>query len=292
MFYVGVGEGDPVPQRFQKYCPEWVSEIVDAENNALIFPEIFTNFRVEYKKIRLFCWWLSVDNYYLHRNKRRARILRKFGKILSNIVKDAIFSECRIVHLSQCERITQFLKGKGGEQVRSLSDYLNQEFLDAAKKRDSVKRHDVVLYNPKKGKNFTAKIMAAAKDLNFVPIQGMTPSQVADLLWSSKVYIDFGNHPGKDRFPREAAVMGCVVITGMKGSAGNDLDVPLPVGFKYHDKYSNVPAVVACIRNALQNHDGCSLLFDEYRQMILSEPARFSNDVSILFEELLVGCVG
>ena len=47
----------------------------------------------------------------------------------------------------------------------------------------------------------------------------MTPEQVVDLMSESKVYIDFGNHPGKDRIPREAVINGCCVITGVRGSA-------------------------------------------------------------------------
>ena len=42
------------------------------------------------------------------------------------------------------------------------------------------------------------------------------------------IYIDFGHHPDKERLPREAAIHGCIVITGLCGSAANSQDVPLP----------------------------------------------------------------
>ncbi|WP_216074700.1 hypothetical protein, partial [Acinetobacter baumannii] len=48
----------------------------------------------------------------------------------------------------------------------------------------------------------------------------------------AKVYIDFGEHPGKDRLPREAAMMGTVVVVGMRGAAAFDEDVTLPPAYK------------------------------------------------------------
>jgi len=287
MFYIGDGEGNPVPSRFQKYHPEWAVDVADTAEHTLIFPEIFTNFRAEYKKIRLFCWWLSVDNYYLHRNKRRYRVLRKFGKFLSLVIPDAIFKDTRVVHLSQCERISQFLREKGCRNILSLSDYLNDEYLLASSLRTPIVRRDVVLFNPKKGKKFTKKIMASAPDLTFIPIQGLTPSQVADLLWSSKIYIDFGNHPGKDRFPREAAAMGCLVITGKKGSAGNDVDVPILGKYKFDDREVSIAEIIKCIRLGIDNYDACVHDFDDYRLMISGEKRKFETNVMELFKGLI-----
>lgn len=51
----------------------------------------------------------------------------------------------------------------------------------------------------------------------------------------SKVYIDFGNHPGKDRIPREAAISGCIVITGKRGAAAFAEDVCIPETYKFDE---------------------------------------------------------
>lgn len=58
-----------------------------------------------------------------------------------------------------------------------------------------------------------------AQDLRWVPLIGMTTEEMRSCMSKSKVYIDFGNHPGKDRIPREAAISGCIVITGKRGAA-------------------------------------------------------------------------
>ena len=101
---------------------------------------------------------------------------------------------------------------------------------------------------------FTRALMAAAPaHFRWVPIQNMTPVEVASLLGRSKVYIDFGAHPGRDRIPREAALCGCVVITGTQGSVALTVNLPLPVA---------VPLVLRRIETALREYDTLAQRFD------------------------------
>ena len=69
-----------------------------------------------------------------------------------------------------------------------------------------------------------------AQDLRWVPLIGMTTEEMRSCMSKSKVYIDFGNHPGKDRIPREAAIFrlyryhwkeGCRGIRGGCMYSGN-----------------------------------------------------------------------
>ena len=74
--------------------------------------------------------------------------------------------------------------------------------------------------------------MKLVGDVEWVPLQGYTLEQMRSILSRAKVYVDFGNHPGKDRIPREAAVSGCIVVTNRIGSAANSLDIPIAEEFK------------------------------------------------------------
>ncbi|MCX7738527.1 MAG: hypothetical protein N2Z80_03840 [Hydrogenothermaceae bacterium] len=66
-----------------------------------------------------------------------------------------------------------------------------------------------------------------------------------DILKKAKVYIDFGNHTGKDRIPREAAMLECCVITGRRGIAKYREDVPIPENYKIEDKVENIPLILS-----------------------------------------------
>ena len=113
----------------------------------------------------------------------------------------------------------------------------------------------------------------------------MTPSQVADLFASAKIYIDFGHHPGKDRLPREAAMAGCCVITGRHGSARYFDDVSIPDEYKLDDlsetyRTAFYPLVTA-IFNDYSSH---SKRFDAYRMKIIEEPKVFQEQVQAIFD--------
>ena len=116
-------------------------------------------------------------------------------------------------------------------------------------------REDRILY-PARGKWFTQWLRRWAPDLAWQEITGFTPAEVKALFQTSKLYVDFGSHPGKDRMPREAATHGCCIITGRRGSAGNAFDVPIPARYKFRDLRLNVPKIVAeAIRATLVEYD-------------------------------------
>ena len=112
----------------------------------------------------------------------------------------------------------------------------------------------------------------------------MTNEEVLNLLLKSKVYIDFGTHPGKDRIPREAAMCGCCVITGKRGSAKYYEDVPLRDDFKFDDKEENIDKIIDKINLCLENYEEQNKNFDEYRKGIIGEEEKFEEDIKKIFK--------
>jgi hypothetical protein len=185
-------------------------------------------------------------------------------------------------HLVQSRYAGDFLKRKN-VCYGYLSDYLNEGFL---KKRsgEPARKKDQVVYNPRKGFEFTKKIIAAAQDITWIPIISLQPAEVISLLEESKVYIDFGHHPGKDRIPREAAIMKCCVITGRRGAAGNPHDIPIRDSYKIADRTANIPAIVGMIRSCLSDYDSHVADFKPYRDWIYREENKFIEDIQRVFK--------
>ena len=117
----------------------------------------------------------------------------------------------------------------------------------------------------------------------WVPIVNMTNEEVVDLLKTSKVYIDFGNHPGKDRFPREAAYCGCCNITGKTGSANYFEDVKIKDSYKFDDLEKSIPSIIRTIESCLEDFEKHQKEFDVYRSMIKDEKSSFEKDVRKIF---------
>lgn len=115
----------------------------------------------------------------------------------------------------------------------------------------------------------------------------MTESEVAKLLGTAKIYIDFGHHPGKDRLPREAAMAGCCVITCKRGAAHYFEDIPIGDNYKLNDQSDDYIAefgeLATGIFNDYENH---TLDFSEYRNIIRNEKSVFKKNVQEIFHTL------
>lgn len=283
IYYMNRKEGiSPIPKEYEKYLPKYELDIEDIKDNVLIVPEIYTEILRKYKNINKVIWWLSVDNYFEYKKSLKIKIKSIFGLRNFNYKKE------NILHLSQSQYATNFLKDKGisTKSILYLSDYINSTFIEKASNCKDTERFDYVLYNPKKGIEFTRKIIEKNPDIKWKPLINLSSEQMADLMKKSKLYIDFGNHPGKDRIPREAAINGCCIITGLKGSAKYYEDVPIPNEFKFEDLEGNIELISKKIRFVLKNYKNENEKFDNYRKIILKQEEEFTTDVKSFIEKI------
>lgn len=283
MVYTNSYEDSPVQKVFgPRYQNPYVTEVEDSENNIMIVSEAAMYLLLNYKNIQKAVWWLSVD-FYGGSFRLPTDSLHKVFYTIS----DKIYScfDKKWLHFVQSEYAYSYCLNERNipeSQVFRLSDYLSKDFIQSGRVKDKeTNKEDIILYNPKKGIEFTKKLMAAAPELNWIPIQNMTAKEVSELMNKSKVYIDFGNHPGKDRIPREAAICGCCVITGLRGSANNDVDIPIPSTYKFSEK--NPKEIVNMIKSIFDDYSNKRSDYEEYIESILKEEDVFENEVTDFF---------
>ncbi|MDH4959879.1 hypothetical protein [Ligilactobacillus salivarius] len=277
---------------FRQYVDEYVTldEVIDDDKNMIIAPEIEIGILDFYHNIKKSIWWMSVDNFvkrngYINAIKFYGFLGATKAVIKKNIPLFKKKLDNNVLHLYQSEYARLFLKENGINNVFKLSDYLNDTYLDTTDVKKE-NRDNNVLYNPKKGIEFTNKLIERSPELNWIPIKNMTTEEVRQLLLKSKVYIDFGNHPGKDRFPREAAISGCCIITGKRGSAANNIDICIPEKYKFVDKESNISNIIDQIKECIENYSQEFDNYKEYRQRIGKEKIEFKEDVKGLIDNL------
>ena len=273
---------DPVHDLYKKYHLPYVFGVEDSEHNVLILPETSGGKIYLFKKIQRVFWWLSVDNYIKN-------ISQAIGGRVSNALSEPMpkffyfdKADVDIDHWVQSEYARQFIKLNGvpENKIYVVEDYLRQDFLRNAAQMDLSRKENFVAYNPKKGFEITQQLINLAPDISWRPIINMTPAQVQELLAAAKVYIDFGEHPGKDRIPREAAVSGCVVITGRRGSASNDIDINIPAEFKFDERTADPRHVIEKIRAVFKNFSAAHEKQADYRARILDDKNRFAAEVA------------
>lgn len=247
------------------------------EGDLLILPESATKIAKRFGVMRIAIWWQSVDNYYIlppqqgWRKFVPARIAGRLARL--PIGKLRIFD-----HYAQSEYARLHLLERGIE-AKMLGDYLSGSHVPSSAKV----RKNAIAYNPKKGKAVSELLVSKLSEIQFLPIENMDSKQVNALLSSVKIYMDFGNHPGKDRMPREAAIAGACVITGTSGAAGNAIDVDIPRRFKMEVDLELVGNFRARVEEIFNNFDQVSSEFDGYRDDIRSEREKFAMQCASIF---------
>lgn len=294
MFYLPSNIENPVHSNYFQYNVPFVREVENSSNNIIVIPESYPEgiFIKDFSEMKKVIWWLSVDNYFSAVNGLIAKHSHKLAfnlKQLFNYYKipsiKVIAKQKDIIHLVQSHYAKNFLEKSNIIKTAFLSDYLNVTFLEKAKNLDILNKQNIVLYNPKKGLEFTEKIISYSKNhIKWIAIENLTPEEVSVLLAKSKVYVDFGNHPGKDRFPREAAIMNCCVITGKKGAANFYEDMPIKDEFRFEDKIESIPSIISKIEYCFEYFETEILKFEAYRNFIKKEQQEFNNSVNLIFK--------
>jgi len=284
--YFPFHRGHRQPEAYQKYnAPQALIGDIDLAGSVVLIPETLTHLVSRFTQASVGIWWLSVDNYF---GSQKLRFLA--ANRIWPFTHWAPDSKRSVFHLSQSQYAMDFLKTKGIANCDLMTDYLNEDFLLAAGGVDVSRKERLVAFNPAKGLERTEAVLAhLPSDIEVVALQGLTRSGMVDVLARAKVYIDFGNHPGKDRIPREAAVMQCCVVTNRRGSAHNAEDVPIPDMYKIEDTNDmNWQSAAKMIVDLVDGYDRHTLDFEIYRQSIKRERSEFSSQV----QRFLVGRCG
>jgi len=262
-----------------------ISEYNDIEGNLIIFPETFPMEAMNVKKARAAIWWLSVDHFTGYKHESTLRDRFNYLKLITKGLRPlrGAMSLNKIIHFSQSHYSTLWLS-EIGLTSHEMYEPINQAYLEPATRICHENRADQILYNPSKGKKTVDALINKYPQFEFIPLQKLSRDQLIQLYCSSKVYIDFGHHPGRDRIPREAAVLGCCLITSRKGSAANPIDIPIDDLYKLDtdntDFLNDFGILLESIISDFAHHYTAQ---EGYRQRILGEPAYFEINLKNIF---------
>ncbi len=295
--------GKEVPEAYRNYQIKIAKTPEDEKDNVVVLYEGVFDFILRTKHAQTLLWWLSVDNLYYNSKKylnlvdyfkwspkytlevfvyRVGYLLMRKTSLFKQNVSIRYLSKNSNLNCYQSEYAQHFLVNKGFSEMLPLSDYINADF--SVKEEDAPRvKEDMVLYNPKKGFEHTSKLIKLAPHLNWVPLQGMNRQQLLEVFQRSKLYIDFGFHPGKDRLPREAALNNCCIISGCFGSAKFFEDVAIYDDYKMDLNHTSYQQVVNKIEDILANYEQHLPNFAFYKKRIQNEEAEFVLQTKRIF---------
>lgn len=175
----------------QRYSHYDVSDCLPRDGDTIVVPEIAVSLLDNFPNSDKYIWWLAAG-----------------------------YHEADATHLCQSEYAGSVINNNS-QNFYKLSDYT------VLYEKPDIKKDGSIAYSGRKGAEYMVPVMERMTKTKFVKIDGMSRNEVAEVLSRADIYLDLGSHPGKDRMPREAALMDALVITSTEGSAGHHEDVPI-----------------------------------------------------------------
>lgn len=257
---------NPSPQEYQIYNIKYVAAetIKDSPEDILIVPEVWPHLLNLCPNIQKGIWWLSAHN---------------FPKELSKQFRFDLSENREVVHLAQSRYAEHFLLNRGAQYIYPLTDYLNKSHFHDLK---FPNRNNQVLFSPK-GRGVVEQLKLVEPGLKWIALENLAPLEVRTLMASSKVYADFGFHPGKDRMPREAAVNGCCVVVGMRGSAAIHQDVSIPNAYKFDTDQFDMARVIMTVEDCMLNYEARIKDFETPIRIIRMNEEQFEIEIKQIF---------
>lgn len=279
MVYHPYATGIEVPSAYRHYETP-VGTLRDEPGVLIVFPETLCMQALRIRHAAAAIWWLSVNHFALtkyHSLYDKLRYLR--SAIKGNRPLRGVRGMRRVLHISKSAYDRDYLAARG---VRShaLAGPISRFYLQRLTPDELAGKRNLILYNPRKGLQLTAWLRARLPQHSFVALAGLEEAGMRQAYLSAKLYIDFGHHPGKERMPREAAASGCCIITGRRGSAANNVDIPIPERFKIDERDPLLfDKFAAAVTEVFDHFARVSAEFEPYRSVIFGEPDIQADDL-------------
>ena len=275
-----------IDQYFENYEIELLSLNHVTEKDVIILPEVYTYLHKKFIKNKTIIWWMSVDNYINSKKLRYCISNRFFTWDYLNVDNFKKYNKHISLNLCQSYYSAEFLRKNNIQNTFFLSDYINENLIQLSSEKINNKKN-TILYNPKKTPKEINEFISKNQDIEFFPLSNLNKKQLAEAYSNAKIYIDFGNHPGKDRIPREACIFDCCIITGMEGSAYNDEDIPILKKYKLNQKDINFQNNLRkLLLDIFHSYDLHIKNFKNYKFKISTEKRLFINQVEKLTNQI------
>ncbi len=141
------------------------------------------------------------------------------------------------------------------------------------------------VYNPTKGYSLAKSFMDLFSDYSYFPLKNFSEHEILMHLDSAKVYIDFGEFPGKDRIPREAISRGCIIFIHNQNCATDYDSFPLDEYFKFSNEDVINGTLAQKVDFAFENYNDLKKQQFSMYDSVCKEQSFFKEQVKNLFKK-------
>jgi len=320
---------DPVHDNYKYFQCPWVSidDVYDSIDNVIIVPETATFILQKFNNIKKIIYWLAVDNYVLTNCVSKNLKIKFIWFVLKNYPYDLFSLNFKIIkksylrfywnsfcpsyvielikrgevkiprvdlHIAQSNYARIFLEGCHIDKnsIVLINEPIEEEFLNMARKVDLDGKCDVITWNSRKAYPVAFRLAKLLRRrFKVIDLYNVGKRNMIKVLSISKIFIDIGFHPGRDRPVREAVALGNLALVNDHGGYYFEEDCPIPAKFKIRcnlDYLFKVDPreIYENIVFWINNFDEYIKEFEGMRKYIVSEPQLFISNVKTLVSKL------
>jgi hypothetical protein len=244
-----------VPLKFKHYKVKLAKIPIAGIRNAIVVPESNHTLLEEFPFENKFLWWLG----WFHFNG-------DIREISSNVV-----------HLYQSHYVKGKLLESNITRLLSLSDYIS-----IPTQRGLKKTNKIAIPSRKIAADYVKFHEFIKVNYDTIEIKNMSRFEVARVLDETVCYIDFGIHAGKDRMPREAAVLGNIILTSNLGTFGNSIDSSIPERLKM-SSLETLDDFKILVDDIIHNQNSYKQKMHNYIVQIKNQKEYFFSEVNRVF---------
>lgn len=285
---------------FAEYDAPETDQIDDSPGNAVIAPEGVLDRLRDVRRAQRVCWWLSIDSsapFFPRQETKDRRFTDALGvrhvgwspniasaayrRIAAHRPRRALLDSA--LHLTQSAYARAYLQTHLGISGTMVTDYIPRGVIDVVARKPLAERGHTVAFNPKKASWAPSLIGASLPGIQWRPLVGLDRRGVAELLADTTAYFDPGYHPGRDRMPREAALLGGVTLLARRGAGAYWEDSPIPWEHKVSPGSGFLEGARRALTAVVEDPGAAAFAQTEYREWIDLDRARFSREVGRSF---------
>lgn len=243
-----------------------------SQETFLVVPETVPELILKSRRSAI--WWLSVDNSPLLQNNSSNHVLQANEQETNDNHTEfwKRFHSSSVLHYTQSYYAKSFIKRTFDIDGQMLTDFISDDVFNIYSRAEK----DLVTFSLKGSDNFHfyQKMLG---EYNCIQIRDMSKEKAMEALVRSRLYIDLGNQPGRDRLPREASLLKSHVMLNKDGAASYFWDAPLSNSFKFNinDSYRAIEKIKSYLE--VKPAPKVTQLF--YRNWVKSQYSTFKFEV-------------
>ncbi len=306
MYYVDADETVLNDFQITSYQVNRIHYLNDSHDTLVVVPETMISLILQLQKAQKVVYWLGLTYYFKNPTWRFPFNLKLIRKLIACRSYDGYSSGSleitkrrlnefakshlnlwngNVIHISNSHFVGNYCRQKGSPHTYVLHNPIRQEFY--THQLNFKNREKLILFGPKTPQKIIRRLKKHLPEFSIIRLKKIPFNRVVELMSKAVIFAEFGNYSGRDRMPREAAMLGCNIFMNTRGTAAFEDDYNIPREYTIADSPDNILIILQQLTNCALNYKDHIVNFGDFRNQLIEENKNFTSNTLNIFQEII-----